>query len=260
MSIEKYNDEYFKIINKNNDNLKNRLSQNFRNVINGFHSISKEPLKEARWEEINIEIIECSGIKINSTSSGSHKSGCDISCDLGNLSNKTGINEKKNITISSYRLTTVCDKKDNGNEQNIINEILKRDGSFDYYSLLTRNEEKEKKIKKQINYEWFLIPKNIDIMNPNKYKWEKTVDKKGIVNGWKTNNFNGCEMKICFSMSSQLWININKDQIEKYKISSENIEIEKCGLIKYNDLYKINNLIHNKKNTIDDLINSVNKI
>lgn len=116
------------------------LSQNFEKILQGFHCVSKEPLKESRWEEINTEVIQESGYIINHISAGSHKSGCDISCEFGNLSNKTGIIDKKNILLSSYRLTTVCDKKNNGNIENIISEIHKRNCTFDFYSLLARNE------------------------------------------------------------------------------------------------------------------------
>lgn len=108
------------------------LSQNFEKILQGFHCVSKEPLKESRWEEINTEIIQESGYIINHISAGSHKSGCDISCEFGNLSNKTGI----------------IDKKNNGNIENIISEIHKRNCTFDFYLLLARNELKDKKNKK----------------------------------------------------------------------------------------------------------------
>lgn len=250
------------MISKNNkytleDKNKSVLSKNFDKILEGFHCVSKEPLKECRWEEINCEIIEESEFHIKNKSSGSHKSGCDISCDLGNLSNKTGIIEKNNISLSSYRLTSVCDKKNIGNDMDIIKEIHKRDGSFDFYSLLARNETKEKNIKTKINYEWYLIPKNIEILNPSSYEWEKSYDKNGHVNGWKTKKYNGCEMKISFSMSSQLWITIDKKQIEKYKIGEKTIDVKCCGNVKYTDLYSLSELLKSEKKSFSEIMKKI---
>lgn len=67
----------------------------------------------------------------------------------------------------------------------------------------------------------YLIPQNIDILDPKSFKWEKSENKYGIINGWKTGNYKGCDMKICFSMSSQLWITIDKEQIKKYKVGEK---------------------------------------
>ena len=58
-----------------------------------------------------------------------------------NISNKSCKIEKNNkINISSYRLTKVCNVKDNGNIDHIIKEIESRDSSFQFYSLLCRQE------------------------------------------------------------------------------------------------------------------------
>jgi hypothetical protein len=93
---------------------KDILQKNFIKTINGYHILSKEPIKEARWEEINAEVLINSDYKIDKLSSGAHNSGCDIVSSLGNLSNKTAKINKNCISISSYRLTTVCDKKNVG--------------------------------------------------------------------------------------------------------------------------------------------------
>lgn len=220
--------------------IKSTLNTHFIETLSGFHCISKEPLKESRWEDINLEILQSSNYNIFNTSSGSHKSGCDIECDMGNLSNKTGIIEKNVVSISSYRLTTVCNNKNNGNINNIISEINKRSDNFDYYSLLAREEIKDKfgdKIK--FKYKWYLIPKTSDIFNPINYKWDKRVNKKNIVNGWKTSNYKKCNMKINFSMSSQLWLHINIDCIKEYIISEHIVDIKKCGNLKYSVLNKL---------------------
>jgi sulfatase maturation enzyme AslB (radical SAM superfamily) len=87
----------------------------------------------------------------------------DINCSLGRISNKSAkySNNKKNIDISSYRLTTVCNAKNCGSPQEIIQEINSRK-NFDYYSFIIRDEMScgSGGGTDQISYDWFLIPSN----------------------------------------------------------------------------------------------------
>jgi hypothetical protein len=46
---------------------------------------------------------------------------------------------KNYISLSSYRLTTICNNKDFGTEEKITNEINKRK-NFDYYSVIVRTD------------------------------------------------------------------------------------------------------------------------
>jgi len=218
-----------------------KLIANFHTTISGFHHISNEPLKEARWEDINGEILESSGCKIMNKSCGSHKSGCDIESNIGKLSNKTTIIKNNMLAISSYRLTTVCNNKSSGNMDDIVNKIEHRNSNFDYYSILVREEFKKDDVIVKIKYIWYLVPKTLNVLKCNNYKWCPNIDSNNNVIGWKTNKYNGCHMRICFSMSSQLWIYLNDSSIEQYKITETIININNKTKIKYYDLHNIHN-------------------
>ena len=161
---------------------------------------------------------------------GNHFSGKDNKIDNWNISNKSVKIDKGKVSISSYRLTTVCSNSNLGNIQDILNEINKRDKSYDYYSMIAR-ESGEK-----IVYKWYIIPKNFKLVNPNKQNWVpkfgKQGPKKGLQNGWKSEN-----MEIVYSMSSQLWIYINIEDIEKYKIHEIIVDKKILPKITYSDLY-----------------------
>jgi hypothetical protein len=79
-----------------------------------------------------------------------------------------------------------------------------------------------------IHYDWLLIKSDYPLFDPSSYIWEPTIGKKGrnkdVQVGWNTNKIDGCSMKITFSMSSQLWIEIEMtEDIKKYIISSISI-------------------------------------
>jgi hypothetical protein len=209
------------------------LQKNFETCLQGYHNINSCPLKEAMWEEVNIDIFESLGISINNKSNGSHLSGMDIDCSIGKISNKSAkyINNKSNyITISSYRLTSVCDVKECGEPIKIIEEINKRK-NFDYYSCILRKDF----IKKDIDiieykYEWLLIPSSYKVLDPSNYEWNPTYSKKNPTKqtGWETNIIEGSKMNITFSTSSQLWIKIKiTEEIKKFIIASVDIKNER---------------------------------
>ena len=206
---------------------KNQHSQ-FNKVIRGYHMISKTPIKESVWEEINCDIVSdiCN---ITDEANGNHISGKDNRFDDINISNKSTKTDGTNISISSYRLTSVCNDKLHGTEQDIIDEIEKRDQSFDYYSILTRNE-KQNSI---IEYKWYIIPKDyylfkIDKLTP---KLGKIGKKKDEIVGWKSKY---CD--ITFSMSSQLWYKFNIRDIAKYEVCCTEIDNSKTKL-NYSTVY-----------------------
>ena len=116
-----------------------KCKSDYESTIKGYHMINKTPIKESVWEEINCDIVrnECS---ISDQANGNHISGKDNSFDNIDVSNKSTKIEGNNVTISSYRLTSVCNDKHNGTPQEILNEIEKRDKSFDCYSILMRRE------------------------------------------------------------------------------------------------------------------------
>ena len=59
------------------------------------------------------------------------------------------------------------------------------------------------------------------------YKIRKIKKNKDKIVGYKTNSINNNYMEINFSMSSQLWIIINIDDIKKFKVNTVNVEIKK---------------------------------
>lgn len=191
-----------------------KLQPQFTAVVSGYHMINKTPIKESVWEEINCDIV--GGVcNIRDESNGNHLSGKDNRFDNVDISNKTAKKSGNNISISSYRLTSVCCDKSPGNAKDILAEIEKRDGTFQYYSLLVRDEKKN-----SISYEWYLIPKDhylfkIDAITP---KVGKVGKKKSEIVGWESKY---CD--ITFSMSSQLWYKIDIREIAQYKLCSTEI-------------------------------------
>ena len=184
------------------------LNTNFTKCVKGYHLVNDDPIKETPWEDINTVVLNASGCPVHSKSNGSHQSGGDISCSLGDLSNKSTQYEKGNqaFKISSYRLTTVCSDKEPGSIDAIIGEINRRK-NFNYYSIIVRQE-----IGNEILYDWYLIPSDFPAFDPASYQWTPKLGKvgknKGAVIGWETNTVQGSSMSITFSMSSQLWLDI----------------------------------------------------
>lgn len=222
---KKYN-IYYQFRNKH-------IANNFKKELLGYHIIHHEPLKEARWEELNRNIV-CPFYRITLSSSGNHLSGRDNRIGSWNISNKTTkINIKNNkMVISSYRLTSVCSQREPNNIKNIINEIKKRSSNFEYYSVLAREEYKINKI----NYVWYIIPKNFILLDVTRQVWRKKIGKTGKNIG-KQIGWMSDDMEIIFSMSSQLWHYISKESIEKYKISETLVDKEKLPKLSYSELY-----------------------
>jgi len=206
------------------------LQSTFNEVIGGYHMINKTPIKEGVWEEVNCDIVR-KVCDITDEANGNHASGKDNRFDNKNFSNKSAKTDGTNVSISSYRLTGVCNDKDNGNPQDILNEIEKRDKSFDYYSILIRNETE----KPKIHYAWYIIPRDCHIFkidNLTQKKGKKGKKKDEIV-GWKTKY---CD--ITFSMSSQLWYKFNIRDIEKYKVCDTEIDNSKSK-VPYSQIYHL---------------------
>lgn len=217
------------------ESLKN-LSANFTKCVKGYHLINDDPIKETPWEDINAQVLTASGCIINSQSNGSHKPGADLSCSLGDLSNKSTQYEtgNKSFKLSSYRLTTVCSDKTPGKIEDIIAEINSRK-NFKFYSIIVRYEKDN-----EIQYDWYLIPSDYPQFNPSSYKWIPKVGKqgknKGSTTGWETDTIGGSSMSITFSMSSQLWLDIViTEEMKKFIISS--CKVNKGRKLNYIQLY-----------------------
>ena len=217
------------------ESLKN-LSANFTKCVKGYHLINDDPIKETPWEDINAQVLTASGCIINSQSNGSHKPGADLSCSLGDLSNKSTQYETgtKSFKLSSYRLTTVCSDKTPGKIEDIIADINSRK-NFKFYSIIVRYEKDN-----EIQYDWYLIPSDYPQFNPSSYKWIPNVGKqgknKGSTTGWKTDTIGGSSMSITFSMSSQLWLDIViTEEMKKFIIAS--CKVNKGRKLNYIQLY-----------------------
>ncbi len=203
------------------DEIRINLASNFDKCVKGYHLVNDSPIKETPWEDINAIVLNASGCAVNSQSNGSHKPGGDLSCSLGDFSNKSTQYDTGNTSfkISSYRLTTVCSDKTPGNIEEIITEINKRK-NFTFYSIIVREESEE-----YILYDWYLIPSDFPALNPASYTWRPKVGKigknKGTPTGWETDLLNGSSMSITFSMSSQLWIDLHiTDEMKTFILSS----------------------------------------
>lgn len=201
------NSDIYSVLKKNN------VQQIFEDEISGYHMTSKNPLKESMWEEINANIMR-SFCLVSEEAHGNHKSGIDNKFGDWKISNKTAkIGNNKRLDISSYRLTAVSKTDD---IKKIVGEILKRDASYDYYSILIRNELSENDLK----YTWVLVPKEYYTFNPKKYKWMHKIGRAGKVTGWKSNY-----MDITDSMSSQLWFHMNFTDIERFVVASSRVNV-----------------------------------
>ena len=207
------------------------LHESFKNEMYGYHLINKEPIKGSKWEEIFRNIL---GKKFNIISSamGNHVSGVDNCTKKWKFSNKTSKIKNSYVSLSSYRLTSVCNNSDIGSKDAIVSEIKKRDKSFDYYSLLLR---KENVSNDCIEYFCFIIPKNIKIFSITEMKpyYGKKGNNKTKVIGWCGQNYS-----IRFSMSSQLWFEFPYLEIEKYKVWYVKVFLKNEKLT-YADVYKL---------------------
>ena len=207
------------------DKMRTLMRENFVKCVKGYHLINDDPIKETPWEDINAQVLLASGCSITSQSNGSHRPGADLSCSIGDLSNKSTQYDKDNdsmFKLSSYRLTTVCSDRNPGNIQDIIAEINSRK-NFKYYSIIVRKE-----IPEGFRYDWYLIPSDFPQFNPASYDWSLKLGKigrnRGDIIGWETNKLYGSSMSITFSMSSQLWIEIViTEEMKKFIIASCNV-------------------------------------
>jgi len=216
---------------------KHNISKYFEKEIIGYHIINKTPIKQSLWEIININFLS-SVLQIYNYDHASHSPGIDIQTNYGSFSNKTSkyLQRKNYFFLSSYRLTSICSPLNVQDPIIIMQNIFRKNQSFDYYSILLR-----KKSKNIINYKWYLIPRDYYYLNPFNYNWTTSYSvKNNNIIGYKTNEINENKMMIYFSMSSQLWIKLNISEIDKYLISETYINLDEINFIQnYSQLYDI---------------------
>ncbi len=223
------------------DTLRNDvITSAFNSEIRGYHSINRTPIKESVWEDFNYNIVK-NVCTVTNAANGNHLSGADMCFNEQGISMKSAKIEKDNsINISSYRLTKVCSDRTPGNIEDIMNEINKRDQSYNYYSILFRKENNA-----IIKYYWCLIDKNSSIFKMNIDNIKAKIGQRGRNKdqqiGWSSNNFD-----INFSMSSQLWYKLKFEDICDYIIAE--IEIDTTdSKMSYSDVFE---LINNNKKII----------
>jgi len=193
----------------------------FKSELEGYHLINSAPVKESVWETIAVKVA-CKMCVVTEEAAGNHVSGKDMSLDSVGMSMKSIKITNATINFSSYRLTTVCSDKTPGDPVEILNEIRKRDASFEYYALLVRREYKSDTHSSMIDYEMYIIPKTADIFKVDETDFAPTIGqrgkKKGTQLGWNAKN-----LSIVFSMSSQLWIQFKREDIIPYLVCSTTI-------------------------------------
>lgn len=210
-----------------------KVGKAFREEIQGYHLMNEEPLKEARWEEINRNIV-AKYVSVTGGAYGSHKSGIDNTFSGQGISNKTTKLQGKTLQLSSYSLGKVSCEISPGDIKNVINEIQDRDKSFKYYSILIRDEHELK-----IEYMWYLIPRDYYLFDVAKFNWSpmmgRTKRTKGRQLGWHS-----LRARIIFSMGSQLWFHFEKNEIQKYLLHNVVVKRE-SPILSYRCLYKLFN-------------------
>ena len=222
--------------------LRTKLNSTFGECVNGFHLINSDPIKEAPWESLNALIFNESGIEVGQEANGNHRPGADLFCSLGGISNKSAKynasqSESSSFKISSYRLTSVCSENRVGNAADVVTEIENRK-NFTFYSVIVRSE-----TDMEFNYDWYMIPSDHPSVNPTQYEWTKKIGKsgkgKGLVTGWETNVVDGSSMHIQFSMSSQLWMNVNVTDEMKKEFIVGSVSVGRSTKLNYLDIHRM---------------------
>ena len=219
--------DVFKSINKS-------INKSFNDCVRGFSLVNKDSeISKEIWETVNSHIFEHEGVEILKKANGSHESGVDLITNIGKFSNKTSkINKKNLISISSYRLTAVS--HDMGKT---LDEIEKRNNSFDYVSLLARKVEDD-----CIHYHWYVIPKTSHLFDERSFEWDPTYNKNNKQTGWRTKKKGKRYISITLSMSSQMWFHgISTSDLYPYLVDICVIS-KKKNVMSYIDVF---NLINN---------------
>jgi len=217
-----------------------QITKNFENEIKGYHMMNKLPLKESLWEDINTNIVRDFCV-VADEANGNHLPGKDNKYDNWNISNKTcKIDKNGKISISSYRLSSICSNKDPSTKEKIMEEIHKRDSNFDYYSILVRQEDEN--YKNKMTYTWCVIPKNYYIFNVENQEFIPKIGKQKRRQGQNV-GWTGKYFDINFTMSSQLWYHFNFDDIKQFVLASVTIQIPETPLT-YSQIYNIVSILN----------------
>lgn len=211
------------------------VGMRFQEVIRVHFALTRHPIQGTIWENIKCKILEKS-FHICEQANGGHKSGKDNRVDNFNMSDKTAKIDKNDdiLNISSYRLTTVCDAKKTGDVNEIVREIEDRDKSFDFFSILVKNDNNN-----STTYEWYVVPKDYYIFKIVPNDLREKVGKKGKNKdenvGWEWEHGD-----ITFSMSSQLWYKFDINLIQQFRIHSVELN-HNSPIVDYSTLFNLMN-------------------
>lgn len=206
------------------DTLRLKAGSNFKKCVKGYHMLNDSPITGRCWEDINSIVLTTSGYQVHNQSDGSHKSGKDITSSLGDLSNKSAKYTRGNkpLKISSYRLGKISSAIAPGDVKDIVTAINDKK-NFEFYSVIARAQ-----TKKNLHYDWYLIPSDFPALDPRIYEWRHTYGRDGKMSGWETNTINGSCMSVRFSLASELWISLNlTDEVKNFIVSSCDVNIGK---------------------------------
>lgn len=187
----------------------------FKQHINNRLEQSKIKITDLVLEELISFALEDSNHE-HLYESGSHSKGKDISFEENGKSVKSAKASKTEISISSYRLTRFENNLDE------MKSFIDNNKNFDSYFVLSRDDNNT-----HIKYTFYILPS--DIFLASNMEWIEIKNKKGKFTGWKTINNNNIELSIIESMSSQLWIKLNKDYIKEYISFEIEKEISELG-------------------------------
>ena len=211
------------------------VGMRFQEVIRVHFALTRHPIQGTIWEDIKCKILEKS-FHICEQANGGHKSGKDNRVDNFNMSDKTAKIDKNDdiLNISSYRLTNVCNAKKTGDVNEIVLEIEERDKSFDFFSILVKNDNNN-----STTYEWYVVPKDYYIFKIVPNDLREKVGKKGKnkdeIVGWEWEHGD-----ITFSMSSQLWYKFDINLIQQFRIHSVELN-HNSPIVDYSTLFNLMN-------------------
>jgi hypothetical protein len=210
-----------------------KIQEQIGDNIQGYHLLNRK-LKGEDCEQILADIVK-DFVNVSDQANGNHKSGKDIRIndmwDLSVKSVKTTNNGGK-ISASSYRLTTVCSLLDPGDPDIIRKEIEERDRSFDHCAIFARTELPDNTLK----YIMYMIPgSHVTEMISGEFKpmIGKEGKNKGIQIGWETK-----DMRIIFSMSSELWLDFKTVDIEQYEVATVCVDVSSPPKYTHADVWR----------------------
>lgn len=184
-----------------------KLGQKLKEEISAFSNISGVTISGLLWEERIVNALKSMDLDPK-WKMGSHRPGTDIEINSLKFSAKSQKIDGEVFLFSSFRTTKLKTLKEK------IYYIDNPGKNFTHYLILSHEDFKDK-----IIYRVFLIEANF--IKASDFSWKekmgKTARTSGRLMGWETNYKNGIKLKITKNMSDQLWIYIDKKELDSHK-------------------------------------------